>query len=189
MTARLAAGGRVAAAHGEGDGGTESEGTAMREKKVIVEAMHPGSLEGSETVDEVEEDFGNTEDPEAEARGVATTMGDEENQWPQEIELLFDRDRPEMVKREGERRFESAGCQVGVVLKEEDEDGERFELSEGGAVGPGVDRGSGDGDEVERKDPECPANVKVAEAMLLTDGVPLAACNEKAGEREKETHR
>jgi hypothetical protein len=113
-------------------------------------------------------------------------MGDEQDQGPDEIELLFDGQGPEVIERQGRRILERAHGQIGKVLQEEDEDGQRLELREGCAAGDGCDRGGEQGEHVQRKDPERSANVEVAQAMALTEGVPEAAGDEKTGEGEEE---
>ena len=186
MAAGLAAGGADAAAHGEGDGGAEGQGSAVGEQKIVVEVMNAGAVERGERVDGEQEDLGDAKDPEAEAESVATTVGEEQDERPEEIELLFDGERPEVIERKGVGGLEGGGGEVGKILKEEDKDGQRPELGEGGTVSIGKDCCSEEHGEVEREDAESSADVEVAQAVGEADGVPKAACDEKSGEGEEE---
>jgi len=76
---------------------------------------------------------------------------------------------------------------VREVLQEEDEDGERLELTESSAVhDDGGDRNGQQGDDIQGKNAEGAANVEVAQAMALAGAIPQAAGDEKAGECEEE---
>ena len=184
--AGLAAGGRGAVAHGERDGAAEGEGSALGEEEVVVEVVDAGAFEGGKGVDGEKEELGDAEEPEAEAEGVAAAVREEQNDRPDEVELLFYGEGPEVVEGKEGGVVEGVGGQVGEVLEEEDEDEERLELGDGGA---GVERaggGGGEGQDVEGKDAEGAADVEVAQAVALTDGVPQAAGDEEAGEGEEE---
>ncbi len=149
VAAGLAASRADAASHGEGDGGSEGQGSGVGEEEVVVEMVDAGPVEGGERVDGVEEYFGQAEDPEAEAKSVAAAVGEEQDERPDEIELLFNGQRPEVIERQGEGGLEGSRGEMGEVLQEEDEEGERLELREGGTMQAGVDCDTEDHGEVQ----------------------------------------
>jgi len=99
MGAGFAAGGSHAIPHGKRYGTAEGKGSALGEEEVIVELMQPGSLEGREGIDAEQKDFGEGEEPEADTEGVAAAMREEQDQRPEEIELLFHGQGPEVIER------------------------------------------------------------------------------------------
>ena len=74
---------------------------AWVKRKSIVEMMRAGAVEGVEGVDGEQKEFGEGEEPEADAEGVTAAMREEQNQRPDEIELLFDGQGPEVIEGQG----------------------------------------------------------------------------------------
>ena len=186
MAAGLAAGGRNSVTHGERDGGTKGKGSGVGEEEVVVDVMDAGALEGVKRVNGEQEELGDAEEPYAEAGGVAAAVGEVEDQRPDEVELLFDGQGPEVVEGQGGVVTEGIAGEVGEVLQEEDEDQQRLELREMGAGEQGGDGGGEQRQDVERKDAESAAGVEVTQAVGGMVGFPKAARDEEAGEGEEE---
>ncbi len=183
----LAACGVDAIAHGEGQSAAEGEGATLGKQEVVVQMVGAGTIEGEEGVDGNQEEFANSKKPDAEAKGVAAAVREEHDDGPEEIELLFDGQGPEMVERQrGGRRLEGVAGEVGEVLKEEDEDEQRPELAKVSAIENSDGSGGEQGKEVERKDTECAAGVEVTQAVVGVVRFPETAGDEEAGEGEEE---
>ena len=101
MGTGLAAGRSGAVAHGQRYGATEGEGSGLGNDEVIVEMMRAGAGEGWKGVDGEQKEFGEDEEPDADAKGVTAAMREEQNQRPDEIELLFDGQGPEVIEGQG----------------------------------------------------------------------------------------
>jgi len=145
-----------------------------------------GADEGGHGVDGEEEEFADAKEPDAEAKGVAAAVGEEDDHGPDEVELLFDGQGPEVVEREGGGGLKGVAGQVGEVLKEEDEDQQRFKLQEVSSGEQAGDGGGQQGGDVEGKDAESAAGVEVTQAVQGAVGFPKAAGDEEAGEGEEE---
>jgi len=117
---------------------------------------------------------------------VAAAVREEDDNRPDEVELLFNGERPEVIEGKGGGSLEGVAGEVGEVLQEEDEDQQRAELGE---VGSGKDRGDCDGEQgedVEREDAEGAAGVEVTQTVDGMGHLPKAAGDEEAGESEEE---
>jgi hypothetical protein len=145
-----------------------------------------GANEGRHGVDGKEEEDADAEEPEAKAKGVAAAVCEEQDDRPKEVELLFYRQRPEMVERQGRGGAERVAGEVREVLEENDEDQERAELGKVRTVEYGGDGYSEQGEEVEGQDPEGAAGVEVTQANEVVGGFPKASGDEEAGEGEEE---
>ena len=95
----------------------------MGEEEIVVEVVNASSVEGGERVNRVKEYSGETEDPEAEAKSMAAAVGEEQDERPDEIELLFYGERPEVIERQGKRGLEGSCGEVREVLQEEKKEG------------------------------------------------------------------
>ncbi len=184
--AGLAAEGVGAIAHGKGEGAAEGDGAALGEQEVVVQVVGTGAVERNEIVDAVEKELADTKEPEAEAKGVAAAVGEEEDDRPEEVELLFDGEGPEVVERQRGGGAEGVAGEVREVLKEEDKDQQRPELSEMRSMEKGVDGGGHKGEDVKGKDAEGAVGVEVPQARDGVVGLPKAAGDEEAGEGEEE---
>jgi hypothetical protein len=120
-----------------------------------------GADEGSHGVNGEEEEHADAEKPEAEAKSVAAAMCEENDEGPEEIELLFHGEGPEMVEGEGRGGFERVAGEVRKILKEADKDEKWAELGETGSGGEGGDGDGEQGKGVEGKDAEGASGVKV----------------------------
>src|ERR1700679_463164 len=96
--------------------------------------MDAGAFEGGQGVDGEQEDLCDGEEPEAETQSVAAAVSEEQDQRPDEVELLFYGQGPEVVERQGRGALERDRGQMGEVLKKEEKDGQRPELAEGCAA-------------------------------------------------------
>ncbi len=117
---------------------------------------------------------------------MAAAVREEQDERPDEVELLFDGEGPEVVEGQGGGGTEGVAGEVWEVLQEEDEDQQRAKL---GKVGSGNDGADGDGEQgcdVEGKDAESAAGVEVTQAVDGVVGFPEAAGDEEAGEGEEE---
>ena len=86
-------------------------------------------MEGGQGVDGEKEDFSDGEEAEAEAKGVATAVGEEKGDRPEEIKLLFHSEGPEVVEGERGGIVQTFDGEVREVLEKKDEDEEGLELS------------------------------------------------------------
>jgi len=69
------------------------------EKKGVEEVVVDGVGEEWESVDGDAEELGDDEDPETEVESAATRAGEQQQCRPEEVELLFHGERPEVIKR------------------------------------------------------------------------------------------
>ena len=145
-----------------------------------------GADEGGHGVDGKEEEDADAEEPEAEAKGVAAAVCEEQDDRPEEVELLFDGQGPEVVEGQRGGGAEGVAGEVREVLEENDEDQEGAELGEVCSVEYGGDGDGEQGEEVEGKDPEGAAGIEVAQANEVVGGFPKASGDEEAGEGEEE---
>ncbi len=97
----LATCGAGAVAHGEGECAAKSDGASLGEEEVVIEMVGAGAGEGGKSVNGEEEELADGKEPDAQAKGVATTVCQEHDDRPDEVELLFDGEGPEVVEREG----------------------------------------------------------------------------------------
>jgi len=106
--------GPLGAAEGECECCTEGESSGVGEEKGVEEVVVDGVGEEWESVDGDAEELGDDEDPETEVQGAATRAGEQQQCRPEEVELLFYGERPEVIKRQGDP----------ALLRETGEDGE-----------------------------------------------------------------
>ncbi len=110
---------------------------------------------------------------------------EKQDQRPDEIELLFNGEGPEVIERQRGGCAEGVAGEVREVLQEEDEDQQRLELREVSAGKKGGDGRRKNGEEVKREYTEDAARVEVSQAVESVVGLPQAAGDEKAGEGEE----
>ena len=174
-------GGPAGAAVEDGEGAAEAELAGAGEEELpIVERVGEGGP------DEDAEEEGPDEDGEAEAEGGLAGFLENEEEGPDEVELLFDGEAPEVKDLEG--RGDGAGeiGEVGHVLEEEGEDADAAERGLEGSREGGSGEEDKEGEEIEGKDAEGAAGVEVAGPVGFAEGVPEDAGDEEAGEDEEE---
>jgi len=133
-------------------------------------------------VDDETEAPAESEDAEAEAQRGATSVAEQQKEWPDEVELLFYREAPEVMEGKG-WNGEGHGGQAGEILQEE---GVEVKRAEWVALEEHYDGAEDERCVVEREDAQGAADVEVAEEVGFAGGVPEDAGDEEAGEREEE---
>ena len=175
-----------AIAHGEGECAAEGDGAPLGEHEVVVKVVGDGTDERGKDIDGHQEELADGKEPEAETKGVAAAVGEKDDERPDEVELFFNGEGPEVVERQRGGGTEGVGGEVGEVLQEEDEDEQWPKLDKVGAGVQGSAGGGEQGEDVNGKDAESAVDVEVTQALKGVAGLPKRAGDEEAGEGEEE---